>query len=377
MTDVTKLSVSLTKHGAHKLATLLRLYPADEVLDHLSGSVEGVNIELAQAKKNLSASAAGDVPALWDEARARGEQVIDGLVLIAIISSHHHIIEALIAGKRPLHGTGVIERGTLLGGKAYTNTAHIIEQLGYSVEHTAEAVTYDFSRLFTVPGLNDLALSLLDLKLAKAGWKPTDGDLVDALIGIRLHDAFSVSEDFFRRWLAVGESASLEVSPPVEDAEYFSDVDDDVPLSGFSFAPGHNPKKTGSVIATPRARSSKMTFLHNQMQTELFEELVAQFGKDAVGTERPSGVGQTRIDLVVKTDKFCWFYEIKTAKSVRACIREAIPQLLEYAMWHGGKPSCDRMIIVGPKKLTPQADAYLKTLRTTYGLELHYHQHPV
>jgi hypothetical protein len=46
-----------------------------------------------------------------------------------------------------------------------------------------------------------------------------------------------------------------------------------------------------------------------------------------------------RIDLVVRTGEGYEFYEIKTYGSARACIREAIGQLLEYAMWPGAEPA--------------------------------------
>jgi hypothetical protein len=366
MVDFAKLSVSLTKHGAHKLATLLRVYDSDRILEHLEGSVPGVNIELAQAKKNL-----------WARAKDLGEQVIDGLVLIAIISSHHTLVEALVEGQGATHATGVIRRGKTLDKKAYTNFAHILEQLGYSTEHTTEAVRYDFTRLFTVPALNALAVELLDLKLRSIGWKGTAKDLPDQLIAYRLHEAFAVSEEFFRDWLAQGAAAGLAIPPLIEDTEFFSEDQDDAPVSPFNFAPGHNPKKTGVVFPKSKSKVTKMTLLHNKMQTELYGELVAKHGQACVGTEVPSGVGKTKIDLVVRIPTRCEFYEIKTSRSVKACIREAIPQLLEYALWNGKKSNCDRMIIVGPKALTPQADAYLKGLRTLFGLELHYHHHAV
>lgn len=71
MTELTRLNVSLTKHGAHKIALLLAKYDKDEVLKHLSGTDPGINIESAQAKKNLSASAAGKVPEVWNKARVQ------------------------------------------------------------------------------------------------------------------------------------------------------------------------------------------------------------------------------------------------------------------------------------------------------------------
>lgn len=57
MVDLKKLSVSFTKHGAHKLALLLRKHGKDDLLSNVSGVESDVNIDLAQAEKNLSRKA--------------------------------------------------------------------------------------------------------------------------------------------------------------------------------------------------------------------------------------------------------------------------------------------------------------------------------
>ena len=51
-----------------------------------------------------------------------------------------------------------------------------------------------------------------------------------------------------------------------------------------------------------------------------------------MGEEIFNGVGGS-IDIVLKRPDGFWFYEIKTAKTARACIREALGQLLEYSYW--------------------------------------------
>ncbi len=371
MTDLTELRVSLTKHGVHKLATLLRTYDKDKVLGHLSGAVEGVNIELAQAQKTLSTDTKGVVPKLWNDARALGDPSIDALVLIGVISSHHKIIEALIEGKSGKPGTGVIKRDVVLKDKSFTNVAHVIEQLGYSTKHVTSQVNYDFNRLFTIPKLNGPASELLALKLKQAGWDQKN-NLADELVRNRFHEVFSVSEEFFRDWLAKGDAAGSPHLATIDDTDFFSEGDDEEPSTPFRFTPGHTPKKTGVVEVSPKTAKGKARLLHNEIQTRLYEELAKLHGAANVGTEVPSGHGATSIDLVVKTAKFCSFYEIKTAPSVKACIRQALPQLLEYAYWDGKKARCDKLIIVGPKPVTKAAQAYLDFLRKTFGLELSY-----
>jgi hypothetical protein len=106
------------------------------------------------------------------------------------------------------------------------------------------------------------------------------------------------------------------------------------------------------------------------MQNCLYVDLVAKYGKNAVGTEIPTGYG-TSIDVVVEADKRC-FYEIKTATTDKACIRQAIPQLLEYAYWGQGDSKVDELIIVGPAPITADGKAYLAYLRNNFSIPLGY-----
>lgn len=372
MTDLRKLNVSLTKHGAHKIAVLLKKYDKDEVLKHLWDSEPGINIELAQAKKTLSATRDNKVPDVWREAHLRGGATIDALVLLAITFSHHKLINAMKggAGKRTFSGT--IKRGKHIDGKAYTNFACIIEELGYSTDHSSTRVNYDLHRLFQINGLNDLVTQLLTLKLESAGWDKRNA-LIDEAVDLGFHRVFSISESEFRNWLTSGviKGDSEETS---EDSSFFFDTDDSPAHLPFVFHPGHNQRKTGSVKIVPSKNESIATLLHNEIQNALFADLVMQYGANHVGTENDTGQG-TSIDIVVKTDKFCWFYEIKTAASVRACIRQAIPQLLEYAYWHGNDDKADRLIIVSPHPITDEAETYLNFLRKKFNLEIYYQQY--
>jgi hypothetical protein len=372
MINVGALNVSLTKHGAHKVATLLRKYDKDQVLGHLEGSEPGVNIESAQAKKTLAANSAGKVPDFWNDARARGSEAIDALVLLAIIVSHHRLIAAMQGAMDKGLFSGRINRGAYLDGKAFTNFAHIIEELAYSTEHSPDHISFDLRKFFRIAGLNTLAAKLLQVKLKTAGWDGTT-PIEDAAVDIGLHRALSVSEPEFRGWLATG---AVDLGERSEDDAFFFNAEDDGKLGAFKFTPGHNPKKTGTTPIAPSAKGATATLFHNRMQNSLFAKLEAEYGKGCVGTEVSTGAG-TAIDIVVKTAKFCWFYEIKTAMTVKGCIRQAIPQLLEYAYWHGTADRVDRLVIVGPRPITKQAEKYLTLLRDTFRLKLYYEQHAV
>jgi hypothetical protein len=142
-------------------------------------------------------------------------------------------------------------------------------------------------------------------------------------------------------------------------------------LAGFQFKPGCS-LKSASTSAARGAGRLDVQLRHNVLEFALYRELANQYGEDSVGTERPSGNG-TRIDLVVQHRGEYWFYEIKTGASARACIREALAQLLEYAYWPGATRAA-RLIIAGEPALDPEAEAYLTELRASFALPVEYHQ---
>jgi hypothetical protein len=72
---------------------------------------------------------------------------------------------------------------------------------------------------------------------------------------------------------------------------------------------------------------------------------------------------------VVKTNDEYWFYEIKTALTARACLREAIGQLLEYGFWPGAQEPA-RFIVVGESALDNDGKEYLSRLRKRFSLPI-------
>jgi len=91
-----------------------------------------------------------------------------------------------------------------------------------------------------------------------------------------------------------------------------------------------------------------------------------------VGTECPSGVG-TKVDVVVRQKNEYWFYEIKTALTPRACLREALGQLCEYAFWPGAQEAV-RLIVAGENALDKEGEEYLLRLRNRFSLPIEYEQ---
>lgn len=137
----------------------------------------------------------------------------------------------------------------------------------------------------------------------------------------------------------------------------------------FKFRAGFN----SDIVSTSFNRTNEevnVLLMHNLIQKELYQRLIREYGSDNVGGELQTSSG-TRIDMVVRQADNYRFYEIKTYQSARACIREALGQLLEYSYWPGSQ-NASELVIVGPKPLDDQGREYLETLRRTYSLPLSY-----
>lgn len=142
-------------------------------------------------------------------------------------------------------------------------------------------------------------------------------------------------------------------------------------VARFEFRPGCIAKLP-SAVATQAQKQLDINLRHNELQEALYRRLAAQYGADNVGAEVPSGVG-TSVDLAVRRKDGFWFYEIKTMHSPRACLREAVGQLLEYAFWPGAQEAT-RLIVVGETAMDRDGTEYLRRLRERFSLPLEYEQ---
>jgi len=122
--------------------------------------------------------------------------------------------------------------------------------------------------------------------------------------------------------------------------------------------------------ATLAEKELDLDLRHNLIQEALYQRLTSKYGKDNVRTEQPSGVG-TQIDIVVKIKNEYWFYEIKTALTPRACLRQAIGQLLEYGFWPGAQEPA-RFIVIGERPIDEDGSEYLRRLRKRFSLPIEY-----
>ncbi len=144
-----------------------------------------------------------------------------------------------------------------------------------------------------------------------------------------------------------------------------------VTMVPFEFRPGV-ASKTPSTTASIVARELDINLRHNVLQEALYCKLADEYGAENVGVELPSGAG-TSIDVAVRHKGEFYFYEIKTAQSPRACLRQALGQLLEYAFWPGTQEAV-RLIVVGETALGEEGAEYLRTLRKLFSLPIEYEQ---
>ena len=142
--------------------------------------------------------------------------------------------------------------------------------------------------------------------------------------------------------------------------------------TGFSFRSGCGHRQ-GRATGERDPGPYDIRLRHNNMQFRLYKKLVSMYGEKSVGTEIRSGNGMY-IDLVVrqKADSFI-FYEIKTAREPRICIREALGQLLEYAYWGDRAREPTGLVVVGQSPIDKQGQEYLNKVRQRCGLSIEYY----
>lgn len=103
---------------------------------------------------------------------------------------------------------------------------------------------------------------------------------------------------------------------------------------------------------------------HYQMSVRLHQQLAALCGAENVAAESPTGY-RTRMDLEVRhpgTDRRAIF-ELKSCtrpEDLRAAIREALGQLLEYAFWPAKPSTIGVLVIATPQPLTDEVKRFVR-----------------
>lgn len=137
----------------------------------------------------------------------------------------------------------------------------------------------------------------------------------------------------------------------------------------FSFSAGHKSREKNS-LSNHQEQTTTNDLIQNSIQDCMYEQLSKAFGKKNVGSEQRTANG-SKVDLVVKIGNSFRFYELKTGKSDRYCIRQSLAQLLEYA-YYAEPISIEKLIIVSINRITSESRRYLKVIRAKFRIPIYY-----
>ncbi len=141
---------------------------------------------------------------------------------------------------------------------------------------------------------------------------------------------------------------------------------------GFVFKSGKQAHLT-KTKASYAEKELDIELRHNLLQDTLERRLVDRYGAKNVCREVGCGIGNNSVDLVVRRPDGYWFYDIKTFPSPKACMREAIGQLLESAFWPGCQEA-SRLIVVGEAAPDRDVVEYCRQLKKRFSLPVEYEQ---
>lgn len=371
--NLRQLCVSLTKHGAHKVAILLKYYPVNDVLNHCKDTTLDIDIDLAQAQKNLSVHQDGRLPSYWSRVKAaNNDRLLNSCVFVSIVFSHYELIETMIRSTTR-NCIGRVRRGQIIDGKAYTNFADIIRKLGFAEtpEHIPQYIDFNFSHVLTSSEYSGYIGEIILQKFTEAGLSDKN-ELIGACIEHHINRVFGLSETEFAVWMTSGVHRQfgndLSVSEGLQDSQHETEATAET--AKFVFKGGHEEKREGAKQVVGSSEPRVLTFLHNKIQNELYKQLVAIYGKSSVGSEEDAGYGN-QIDVVLKKGAEYTFFEIKTDSSFRLCVRHALAQLIEYSYFPNGMRAV-RLVIVSQHKPTKQVVVYMQHLKDTLHLPVSY-----
>lgn len=128
---------------------------------------------------------------------------------------------------------------------------------------------------------------------------------------------------------------------------------------------GSAKKKSEALVARKAIAATTYDPVHNKIQNAMKLALSRKYGAQSVKLEEGG------VDVVLRVGDAIIFYEIKTHPTAKSCIREALGQLLEYAVYPQAKRA-QRLVIVGDGRQTPEDVEYLRYLRMHLPLPVHY-----
>ena len=120
---------------------------------------------------------------------------------------------------------------------------------------------------------------------------------------------------------------------------------------------------------TLEQKSVNLTIRHSLIQREMVRRLEILHGPENVSTEQE--ISGKKIDIVLRDGDSYHFFEIKTSGSAKACVRDAIGQLMEYAYWPGRK-NAEKLVVVGEEEIDKKTKDYLTFVRGQFSLPIEY-----
>lgn len=155
----------------------------------------------------------------------------------------------------------------------------------------------------------------------------------------------------------------------VEKTDQSEIIEDEIDSNDqFLFEP-KKAKRAQKAKYTLEQRSVNLSIRHSIIQEKLSNQLIAVHGRDKVSVEQK--VCGKKIDIALKVDGSYHFYEIKTNDSAKACIRDALGQLMEYSHWPG-RTLAEKLIVVGEKKIDDKTMKYIAYLKERYHIPIEY-----
>ena len=144
---------------------------------------------------------------------------------------------------------------------------------------------------------------------------------------------------------------------------------------GFNFKPGSGNKVTRTT-ASIAAQHHTVVLRENRLQSALRDYLASIYGSENVSKEQKISTIRGRLDradVMVRCGDTYWLYEAKAHVNDRACIRDALGQLLEYSFWPGNQ-GATKLFVVAEAALTPEGAQYLKLLKCRFRIPIEYRQ---
>jgi hypothetical protein len=151
----------------------------------------------------------------------------------------------------------------------------------------------------------------------------------------------------------------------------------------FDFASANNslpPERSSAPSKKQYERPPKvveMKFLHREISDKLHQHFAEIYGQNKVKTNVRAGYGCNEVDMIIDRNdaeiKGYVYYEIKTYDSLRLSIREALGQILEYAMWPDKNHAAKFVIVTQPcPNEENKAKIYFENLRKILKIKIFY-----